>query len=464
MNFAPKVPLANRTDYEVKHGLIRQLNSQNQLVARDDGPEYFPVLYSIPWRENTPIILNYDVNSESERSAAITKARNTKNITITPRIPLAYDFSKGGISVFFPFYMNDVPNEDISGLIIGIYELDETINSATQNFNDKVGIGFDILDKESNTSIYSKDNNIIWHSANFNRQEIYQIGDRDWEFTCFSSKDSYSRAVSMYGPIIYFVLILSFFAFIAFFTSNYFRKLFKARYKFTEQAVKLGRTQSLLKAITADSKAVLEAIADPLFALNAKGEIVGANKHALTLTGYSPEEIKVANKMHINSLLIPVAETPTEERNHNPLSGDYQLIEVPVRPGMRDVLAKKKDGTLFEAEANFSQPVVEKNYFTQVVMFRDVSFKKENERAVMDAKKDADLANQSKTEFLFFLCHEVRSYQIFYFILFLFFFFSSFHSQYPLYVRIKFLDTESYTCNIRICRNVEKFIKRKRTI
>lgn len=365
-------------------------------------------MYSIPWRDSTSTILNYDVSSEPERLAAITKARKTRNITITPRISLAYDYTKGGISVYFPFYMNNV--DDISGLVIGIYELDETIKSVAHNFNDKAGIGFDIVDMESNTPIYSKDDNIIWHSANFNKQENYQIGDRKWQFTCYSSKESYNRSVSMYGPIIYFVLILSFFAFTALFTSNYFRKLFKARYKFTEQAVKLGRTQSLLKAITADSKAVLEAIADPLFALNAKGEIVGANKHALTLTGYSPEEIKVANKMHINTLLIPVAETPTEERNNNPLNGDYQLIEVPVRPGMRDVLAKKKDGTLFEAEANFSQPVVEKNYFTQVVMFRDVSFKKENERAVMDAKRDADLANQSKTEFLFFLCHEVKSY------------------------------------------------------
>ncbi|CAG8696863.1 16264_t:CDS:2, partial [Rhizophagus irregularis] len=407
MNFAPRIPFANRSDYEVKHGQIKQLNPQNQLVIRADAAEYFPVLYSIPWRYNTPIILNYDVSSEPERLAAITKARKTRNITITPRIALAYDHTKGGISVYFPFYMNNF--DDISGLVIGIYEIDDTIRSVAKNFNDKPGIGFDIIDTESNTPIYSKNDSIIWHSANFNKQANYLIGDRNWQFTCYSSKEAYNRSVSMYGPIVYFVLILSFFSIIALFTSNYFRKLFKARYKFTEQAVKLGRTQSLLKAITADSKAVLEAIADPLFALNAKGEIVGANKHALTLTGYSPEEIKVANKMHINTLLIPVAETPTEERNNNPLNGDYQLIEVPVRPGMRDVLAKKKDGTLFEAEANFSQPVVEKNYFTQVVMFRDVSFKKENERAVMDAKRDADLANQSKTEFLFFLCHEIRN-------------------------------------------------------
>ncbi|GBB93556.1 hypothetical protein RclHR1_21970001 [Rhizophagus clarus] len=409
INFAPRIPFSDRSNFEAKHGLIKQFNSQKQIVIRGDSPEYFPVVYSIPWRDNTSVILNYDVASESARSAAIEKARQTRNITITQRIPLAYNLSIGGISVYFPFYMSNNVNGDVDGLVIGIYELDKTIQSATQNFSDKSGVGFDIVDTESNTSIYSKDPKIIWHPSNFNKQENYQIADRNWQFTCYSSKDSYNRAVSIYEPIIYFILILSFFAFIAFFTSNYFRKLFKARYKFTEQAVKLGRTQSLLKAITADSKAVLEAIADPLFALNAKGEIVGANKHALTLTGYSPEEIKVANKMHINTLLIPVAETPIEERNNNPLNGDYQLIEVPVRPGMRDVLAKKKDGTLFEAEANFSQPIVEKNYFTQVVMFRDVSFKKETERAVMDAKRDADLANQSKTEFLFFLCHEIRN-------------------------------------------------------
>ncbi|CAG8723779.1 3838_t:CDS:2, partial [Racocetra fulgida] len=163
-------------------------------------------------------------------------------------------------------------------------------------------------------------------------------------------------------------------------------------------------TQNLLKAITADSKAVLEAIADPLVALNAKGEIVGANKHALRLTGYSPDDIKVQNKMHVNQLLIPVVETPAEEREIS----DYDPMQVPVRPGMRDVMARRKDGTCFEAEANFSQQVVEQNYFTQVVMFRDVSFKKEHERAVIEAKKEAEMANQSKTEFLFFLCHEEK--------------------------------------------------------
>ncbi|RIA94844.1 hypothetical protein C1645_758928 [Glomus cerebriforme] len=417
MNFAPKILDSDRLNYEAKHGIIKRYDGQNELIRRDYSTEYFPVRYSIPWRNETPIILNFDISSEPERAAAMAKARQTGNITISSRIQLIFDLTKGGISVFFPFYGNIIegqqtaPNSgtDVTGFVTGIYEIDETIKSVTDGFNDNSGVGFDIVDLENGKPIYSKDSNIVWHSASFNKQITHTIGDRRWKFTCYSSRDAYNRAVSLLAPVVYFVLITVFFAFIALLTSNYFRKLFKARYKFTEQAAKLGRTQSLLKAITADSKAVLEAIADPLVALNARGEIVGANKHALSLTGYSPEEIKVANKMHINKLLIPVAETPMEERILNPLNGDDQLIEVPVRPGMRDVLARKKDGTCFEAEANFSQPVVEKNYFTQVVMFRDVSFKKENERAVMDAKKEADLANQSKTEFLFFLCHEIRN-------------------------------------------------------
>ncbi|CAG8702928.1 7063_t:CDS:2, partial [Funneliformis caledonium] len=423
MNFSPKILDVERSNYEAKHGIIREWDDQNgKQILRVNNTEYFPIRYSIPWRNDTSTLLNFDLSSENERKAAIMKARKTRKLTITPRIPLAYNKQKEGIVVFFPFYNNFVKgvgqqvvqsaNVDVYGFIVGAYELDHTIETVTQGVDEQTSIGFDIVDVESGTSIYTKDHNINWHSSDFSRQENRSIGDRQWSFTCRTSMAEYNRSISRYSPAVFFVLIAVFFIFVAFLSMKYFRKLFKTRDRFTEQTARLGRTQSLLKSITADSKAVLEAIADPLVALNSKGEIVGANQHALRVTGYSPEEIKVANKMHINQLLLPAAETPMEERNLaslDPSNENNLIIDVPVRPGMRDVLAKKKDGTVFEAEANFSQPIVEKNYFTQVVMFRDVSFKKENERLVMEAKKDADLANQSKTEFLFFLCHEIRN-------------------------------------------------------
>ncbi|CAI2180988.1 11290_t:CDS:2 [Funneliformis geosporum] len=423
INFSPKILDVERSQYEDKHGQIKEWDDKNaRQIQRVKTMEYFPIRYSIPWRLDTPTLLNYDLSSEYERKAAIMKARQTRNLAITPRIPLVYDKQKEGIVVFFPFYNNFLTgakqqviqsaNVDVNGFIVGAYELDHTINAITKEFDGSTNIGFDIVDLESGTYIYTKDNNINWQSSDFSKQENRSIGDRIWSFTCRTSMDEYNRSISRYSPAVFFVLIAVFFIFVAALSVKYSRKHFKTRDRFTEQAARLGRTQSLLKSITADSKAVLEAIADPLVALNSKGEIVGANQHALRVTGYSPEEIKVANKMHINQLLLPAVETPMEERNlstFNPLSESDLIIDVPVRPGMRDVLAKKKDGTVFEAEANFSQPIVEKNYFTQVVMFRDVSFKKENERLVMEAKKDADLANQSKTEFLFFLCHEIRN-------------------------------------------------------
>src|SRR4051812_46002991 len=101
--------------------------------------------------------MNLDISSEKVRADAIIKARRTRKIVITPRIQLVSDLTKGtkgGIVVFFPFYKN--PNsetDDIDGLVIGAYELDGTIKNVTQNFEDKSGIGFDIIDMENNDPI-----------------------------------------------------------------------------------------------------------------------------------------------------------------------------------------------------------------------------------------------------------------------------------------------------------------------
>nr|CAG8469652.1 4965_t:CDS:2 [Entrophospora candida] len=370
--------------WEKDNGPIRELNANGEFVYRGNASEYFPIQYSYP----IPRATYYDVFSESKRASSITKARETKNMTLTNKLPLASNTSIGGIFVFFPFYANAVskdnpPDSDVDGVIFGIYDIDKNFASILNQLSED-GVALRILDHDD-------DDSVLFDSRLQSNQTIYRaqppvisehkVLDRDWKFECLL-------------------------------TSKYFKKYLYTRDMANIQTQKLGRTQSLLKAMTADSKAVLEAIADPLVALNSKGEIVGANKHALKLTGYSPDDIKVENKMHISHLLLPHPDTPPifdDNNNGIGLTRDSNQSEVAVKPGMKDVFARRKDGTTFESEANFSQPVVEKNYFTQVVMFRDVTFKKENERAVIEAKNEADLANQSKTEFLFFLCHEIRN-------------------------------------------------------
>ncbi|CAH1763629.1 8475_t:CDS:2 [Entrophospora sp. SA101] len=405
----------SRLLWEKDNGPINELNANGEFVYRGNASEYFPIQYSYP----IPRATYYDIFSESKRASSITKARETKNMTLTNKLPLASNASIGGIFVFFPFYANafsknNPPDSDVDGVIFGIYDIDTNFANILNQLND-VGVALRILDHDD-------DDSVLFDSRLQSNQTIYraqppfvsehQVLDRAWKFECYVSESLYQSAIPHVIPSISLVIFIIFFGFLGLLTSKYFKKYLYTRDMANIQTQKLGRTQSLLKAMTADSKAVLEAIADPLVALNSKGEIVGANKHALKLTGYSPDDIKVENKMHISHLLLPHPDTPPifdDNNNGIGLTRDSNQSEVAVRPGMKDVFARRKDGTTFESEANFSQPVVEKNYFTQVVMFRDVTFKKENERAVIEAKNEADLANQSKTEFLFFLCHEIRN-------------------------------------------------------
>ncbi|KAF0428707.1 PAS domain S-box protein [Gigaspora margarita] len=417
VNFAPLVKANDRLSWEKENGIImKQLNSDGEVVTRDyNGTEYFPLQYINPWRSDSIKAIGFDVYSQTDRRRSIDALRRAKNenVTITSSVQLVFNTSVNGVLVLFPFYKNLTdphfipPDKDIDGLVIGVYDINRSFGKIIEQFQD-VGLSIKIIDSAYDSLIFDSSRSDVNYrngSDGFMVEIDHKFADRNWTFQCVPSESSYNYAVSKTMPSVSLVLFTLFFGLLGFLTSRYFRKYLSARDKVSMQTRKLGETQSLLKAITADSKAVLEAIADPLIALNAKGEIVGANQHALHLTGYSPNDIKVQNRMHVNQLLIPIVETPAEEREIS----DFDPMQVPVRPGMRDVMARKKDGTCFEAEANFSQQVVEKNYFTQVVMFRDVSFKKENERAVIEAKKEAEMANQSKTEFLFFLCHEIRN-------------------------------------------------------
>ncbi|CAG8456732.1 4928_t:CDS:2 [Dentiscutata erythropus] len=413
VTFAPLVKGVDRLSWEKDNAIImKQYDSHGQVVTREYNisAEYFPLQYILPWRTDSINAIGFDVYSQPERQRSVDIARQTKNVSVTSSVQLAFNTSVNGVLVFFPFFKNLTnpnfipPDRDIDGLVIGVYDINQSFGKIMSQFQD-VGLAIKITDLGYDSMIYDSSMPGVKYQGNFIVEYEHKLADRNWTYQCMPKESSYNYAVSKTMPAVSLVLFTLFFGLLGFLTSRYFRKYLSARDKVSIQTQKLGITQNLLKAITADSKAVLEAIADPLIALNSKGEIVGANEHALRLTGYSPHDIKVQNRMHVYQLLLPVVETPAEEREIS----DYDPTQVPVRPGMRDVMARRKDGTCFEAEANFSQQVVEKNYFTQVVMFRDVSFKKENERAVMDAKKEAEMANQSKTEFLFFLCHEIRN-------------------------------------------------------
>lgn len=73
-----------------------------------------------------------------------------------------------------------------------------------------------------------------------------------------------------------------------------------------------------------------------------------------------------------------------------------------------EVLVKRKDGTAFEADVSSSVSMYGKHWL-QVVLFRDITSKIKAARDLKAAKNAAEHANRQKSEFLGFICHEIRN-------------------------------------------------------
>lgn len=148
------------------------------------------------------------------------------------------------------------------------------------------------------------------------------------------------------------------------------------------------------------ASAVLQAVPDPLIVLNGEGRVVDCNKQAMDIFHVDRKSRFLG--CHIKNMFVDANQVPLVRNNV-------------VEPGLHEVLVRRhQNGDNFIAEANFSY--VEKlnddddvPFLTQVVLLRDISAKKEAAMQLQMAKQEAEDANQRKSQFLAFVCHELRS-------------------------------------------------------
>lgn len=149
------------------------------------------------------------------------------------------------------------------------------------------------------------------------------------------------------------------------------------------------------------AQAVLQAVPDPLVVLDGEGRVVDCNKQALELFSFDNKKRLIG--IHLKQMFIDSEQSPIFENNV-------------VKPGLHEIFVKRKDSEEgFIAEANFSYMEdintddEVRSFMTQVVLMRDITSKKEAAKQLQQAKSDAEDANQKKSQFLTFVCHELRS-------------------------------------------------------
>ncbi|MGB1008605.1 MAG: response regulator [Thiolinea sp.] len=156
-----------------------------------------------------------------------------------------------------------------------------------------------------------------------------------------------------------------------------------------------------LHASQIKTKAIVDSILDAIIVINNQGTIIETNPAVLDLFGYTPEELIGRN---ISLLMAENVATHHDSYLQNYLNtGGYGYVGK-----MRQMEARRKDGTLFQIELSVNEARVEDTViFTGVV--RDITQQLQAASELEQAHEKALQSTRMKSEFLANMSHEIRT-------------------------------------------------------
>ncbi len=134
---------------------IRERSPDGEMVAAARRDEYFPVFYVQPYAGNEAAV-GFDLASNPARREALTRARDSGEMTATAPITLAQDQdNQAGFLVFRPVYRKGVPldgivarRQHLLGFVLGVFRVGALIDSALEDLAAK-GIAIHVFDDEA---------------------------------------------------------------------------------------------------------------------------------------------------------------------------------------------------------------------------------------------------------------------------------------------------------------------------
>ena len=147
---------------------------------------------------------------------------------------------------------------------------------------------------------------------------------------------------------------------------------------------------------------LLDAAPDAILEVDSSGRIVRANATVEELFGYDSSEL----------LNQPVERLIPEEarRVHSQHRAGYAAHPTKRPMGSNlDLYGLRKDGSRFPVDIVLSPFEIDGGEVHTAAIVRDVTYRKEAESALKEARHLAEAANQAKSEFLASMSHELRS-------------------------------------------------------
>lgn len=203
VSWNPRVTLEERKTFERKavvDGLVNFKISElveHVLFPAKDRQVYYPIYYVEPMQSNSSA-LGFDTLSKLDRREAIEKSIRLKEPVISPKILIIQDdFQAPSLAMYYPVFNGDIN----LGVIVGVFKLDDLINSA---INDKKANGlnyviYDVTDSKKEIlfkKIVSEEEHLYGSDdlieKNYPRElfvaETIEVGKRKWLLQLFPSQ------------------------------------------------------------------------------------------------------------------------------------------------------------------------------------------------------------------------------------------------------------------------------------
>ena len=158
--------------------------------------------------------------------------------------------------------------------------------------------------------------------------------------------------------------------------------------------------ESELKDSVSYVETLLDTVLDGLITIDVKGNIQAFNKSAESIFGYSADEVKGHNV----KMLMP----EPYHSEHDGYLQNYRQTKTKKVIGLgREVRARKKDGTIFPIELGVNE-MVDSEQVTYVGTIRDISERREAEKAIQSYIAALKLSNQELDQFAYIASHDLK--------------------------------------------------------
>lgn len=374
-----------------RHFVIRERNSQGEMIPATQRPEYFPVYYVEPIKQHEAA-LGFDLASDEKRIASLEKARQTRRPQATASITLVQENAQHkGFLVFHPIFklVNGELNQQqtsFQGFALGVFRVGDLIEAAIRPIKKRLGqLRIEVADVTDLTQpdlLFSRSTasqSRPLPDSTWRAKRTIHFVNRNWQISTIATPEFIAQHKEKTHWLVLAAGIILTTLLSAYIHTVTRRTLMISR--LVEQ-----RTQALQSSEQLN-RSIVENAVDAIITIDKKGCINFFSPAAIKMFGYSNEEVIGQNVM----MLMP---EPYRSEHDGYLLHHVQTGEKRIIGSGREVVGQHKDGHTFPIHLAVGEAHVD-NQTLFVGTISDLTELKKNAQTLRDFRDRLDLATHS---------------------------------------------------------------------